>query len=439
MDVELNLGDIKQSSGQDAFAKIGAFAALIFCPVWIEGMQRGFDGAKIVFSTRSVLSGPLKADVFFLTPPIPVLKSQDPYIELLDFKSGEKSLRYWCGRMALFDVILERDAYQYQTWNAGDRDTRGFRQLLEKFLARFPKGAFSSEARSRLAQLPKVELRPKVGKFFKDCDDCPEMVEIPSGSYVMGSPIDEIDRTTRHDAEQRVVRIGRSFALGRTHVTRKQFADFVTASGHDTGDRCEIVIEGKGWTSMRGATWQSPGFVQTDSHSVVCVNRKDAEAYARWLSVKAGRTYHLPDEEQLEYAIRGGAVGARWWGEGSSADACNYANVRDHNGKSGIAHIHDCNDGFAHTSPVGSFAMNGFGLFDAIGNASQFAVGCASLGASVSKPPQGTQEGTECSHIWSLGGSWGAGPLYSRSAVRLKRNAEDRDFFTGFRIARTLP
>src|SRR5438445_13861518 len=69
---------------------------------------------------------------------------------------------------------------------------------------------------------------------FKECDVCPDMVVVPAGSFTMGSPNGERDRD-RNEGPQRVVTIGRSFAVGKFQLTVDQFAAFVTETGHDPG------------------------------------------------------------------------------------------------------------------------------------------------------------------------------------------------------------
>ena len=77
------------------------------------------------------------------------------------------------------------------------------------------------------------EYRP--GDTFRDCEGCPEMVVVPSGSYMMGSPWSEEDRTDDEGPVHRVT-IGKPFAVGVYEVTRGQWSAFVSETGYSTGD-----------------------------------------------------------------------------------------------------------------------------------------------------------------------------------------------------------
>ena len=103
---------------------------------------------------------------------------------------------------------------------------------------------------------------PESGRSFRDCADCPEMVVVPAGSFLMGSPEGEQGRF-KNEGPQHKVQIPRALVIGRTEVTRAQFARFVADSGHKTDGDCN---------------WKNPGFSQGDDHPVVCVNWHDANA-----------------------------------------------------------------------------------------------------------------------------------------------------------------
>jgi len=185
----------------------------------------------------------------------------------------------------------------------------------------------------------------------------------------MGSPAGEDGRQESEDPPRRVTLPG--FAIGRTEVTRGQYAAFVQETRHPPADRCWTNEAGK-YEERAGRDWRNPGFVQDDSHPVVCVSWDDAQAYVRWLSRKTGRAYRLPSEAQWEYAARSGSSTARHWGE-SPDRACEHANVADESLRPTRAlppnwPLHTCDDGHARTSPVARYAPNAFGLYDMIGN-----------------------------------------------------------------------
>ena len=101
------------------------------------------------------------------------------------------------------------------------------------------------------------------GKTFKDCVDCPEMVVVPAGSFMQGSPDAEREWFVKQGGDQKWadreiprhrVTIPAPFAVGKTTVTKGQFARFVRETGHDLGKACFIVdgSTGKWKTANRG-------------------------------------------------------------------------------------------------------------------------------------------------------------------------------------------
>ena len=102
------------------------------------------------------------------------------------------------------------------------------------------------------------------------------MVVVPAGSFIMGSPDDEPqwegDESPRHE-----VTIAHPFAVARHAVTRGQFDAFVSASGHKMTGGANIR-KGDDWNLDPKGSWRTPGFVQDESHPVVCINWDDAKA-----------------------------------------------------------------------------------------------------------------------------------------------------------------
>lgn len=174
-------------------------------------------------------------------------------------------------------------------------------------------------------------------RSFKDCSDCPEMVRVPAGTFIMGVPPGEDERENAPrqywgwSAPQHPVTIREGFAIGKFDITVEEFAAFVRDAGHSAGNSCwqprpVVALRKLEWQLLIGRNWEHPGFAQTTRHPVVCVSWDDAKAYVAWLSTKAKRPYRLPTEAEWEYAARAGSSTARFWGDGR-ADACRYANV----------------------------------------------------------------------------------------------------------------
>ena len=95
----------------------------------------------------------------------------------------------------------------------------------------------------------KRPLAARVGERFRDCAECPEMVVLPAGFFMMGSPPSEAGHG-RDEGEMRRVDIGQPFALGVHEVTRGEFGRFVDATGHVAGNSCHIYAR-MGWEGRR--------------------------------------------------------------------------------------------------------------------------------------------------------------------------------------------
>ena len=284
--------------------------------------------------------------------------------------------------------------------------------------------------------------RRRAGEVFRDCPSCPEMVVIPAGTFMMGSPASEEGRSDDEGPQHRVTL--RSFALGRLEVTRSEYAAFVTATDRGSGDGCS---EWTGqWTEHAERSWRTPGFAQGGGHPVVCVSWGDAQAYAAWLSGETGKSYRLPSESEWEYAARGGTMAARYWGAGSD-DQCGYANGADAAlTKSRFpwwsSAVVGCNDGAIGTALAGSYGTNDFGLFDVLGNVAEWVEDCwhDDYGGAPSDGRAWTVGGN-CGRRALRGGAWHGGfgsPRDLRSASRSWHRADDRAIHVGFRVARTL-
>ena len=271
---------------------------------------------------------------------------------------------------------------------------------------------------------------------FKDCAECPEMVLIPAGEFVMGSPESEEERQD-DEGPQHTVRIERPFALGKYEVTRGEFAAFVRETGHEAS-RCMYHTGGE-WKNG-SKDWRDPGYEQTDRDPVACVSWDDAKAYLGWLSRESRNAYRLASASEWEYAARAGTTTARFWGE--SADrACGYANVHDRSSKSENAFDwvhHGCDDGYAQTAPVGSFAANAFGVYDMLGNVLEWTEDCLNESYEGAPSDSSAWRSGECETRVLRGGSWYDLPGNVRAASRFWFGTRHRISGFGFRVARTL-
>jgi formylglycine-generating enzyme required for sulfatase activity len=299
-------------------------------------------------------------------------------------------------------------------------------------------------------EAPRAAQRPAPGAVFQDCAECPRMVVIPAGEFVMGSPAAEAERAV-DEGPQRQVTIAQPFALGRSEVTVAEFRRFVEESGYRTEAERDTRAQGcSGFIYADPAardpaqpftSWRSPGLAQAqaDPHPVLCVSWNDARAYTQWLTKKTGRRYRLPTESEWEYAARAGSAGARPWGE-DPAQACRFANVADQSRFQtwSFGQKHDCTDGHYFTAPAGGYAPNRFGLFDMLGNVWEWTEDCWNASYAGAPADGSAWLKGDCGQRILRGGSWSTVPRFARSAARHKNAADHRDNVTGFRVARAL-
>ncbi len=290
------------------------------------------------------------------------------------------------------------------------------------------------------------------GTVFRDCADCPEMVVVPPGRFQMGSPASDVGREP-DEGPVREVRIGYTLAVGKFEVTRREFGRFTAATGYRTEAERNVGAQGcGGWNGSKfdwvpGLNWRSPGFDQGEDHPVVCVSWNDAQAYLKWLNDSVpGRGYRLLSEAEWEYAARAGRGSSRYpWGVDVDArEQCAWANGADQTTKVQVSYaagwtVSNCSDGHAYTATVGRFRANAFGLHDLHGNVWEW-VQDVWRDSYAGAPSDGSAwvTGGDQSRRVLRGGSWGNTPLVLRSAYRVRNSPDDRDFITGFRIARTF-
>lgn len=258
---------------------------------------------------------------------------------------------------------------------------------------------------------------------FQDCPECPVMISLPPGQFLMGSPpaegLDEAPANVHYVIEdekpQVQVEIAYPFALGKYEVTFEEFDACVDAGG------CSHTPEDGGWG--RG------------HQPVIYVNRGDAEEYVAWLRESTGRPYRLPSESEWEYAARAGTTTARYWGEqiGEGNAACD-----------------GCGGEWDNRSPapIGSFAPNPFGLYDMLGNVREWTADCWNPDLTATpqdgSPNAGLPEhwvDGECRWPVRRGGSWSTYAWAVRAAARGSWRPgpwSDREYGYGFRVALPL-
>jgi len=272
-----------------------------------------------------------------------------------------------------------------------------------------------------------VKAPVKAGDTFKDCRNCPEMVVIPAGSFMMGSPATETGH--RENEPQSRVTIARAFAVGKTEVTWDQWEACVRDRGCD-GLAIESALR------LKNDGTPNPDFV--DTRPVVGVSWYDAQAYVGWLNQKTGLddVYRLLSDAEWEYAARAGTTTAYPWG--NTLDH-NYGNFgKEEPGLGGKAEGRDV--WLDQTAPVASFPPNAFGLYDMHGNAFEWIEDCNEPDRAHQPPDGSANRQGSCRTRMFRSGSFVSNPYMHRSAKRTAPyppQTRGRNYLT-IRVAKTL-
>ncbi len=232
-----------------------------------------------------------------------------------------------------------------------------------------------------------------------------EMVFVPAGEFMMGSPAAELKRD-RNEGPLHRVRITKPFYIGKFAITQRQW---------------EALGE-KNWSRWRfvGDCRQSP---------VEWVSWDDAQRFLKKLNerVKGKGTFTLPTEAEWEYACRAGTSSPFHVGETITAEQANFNGYYAY-GKGARGVYRET------TVKSGSFKPNAFGLYDMHGNVFEWCQDWYAFDyykGMVTDDPQGPAKGDE---RVLRGGSWTNGPANCRSAARVKFKQDGRDIFLGFRV-----
>lgn len=227
--------------------------------------------------------------------------------------------------------------------------------------------------------------------IVKDCADCPEMVVIPAGSFVMGS-----DKSS-DEQPPHLVNL-RSFLMGKTEVTQEQW-EAVMGNNPSRNIGPMLPVENLSWDNV--------------------------QQFVAKLNKRTGQKYRLPIEAEWEYAARAGTT-TDWSFGNDESKLGNYAWYHRNSGQ--------------WTQPVGQKLPNGFGLYDMYGNVSEWTQDCFHfkyLGA----PNDGRAWNDSCDGDFKIfrGGSSSENRMqYLRSASRDSPNPLIRTYNVGFRLARDL-
>jgi formylglycine-generating enzyme required for sulfatase activity len=290
------------------------------------------------------------------------------------------------------------------------KDSRDMKDL-QAYLNKFPKGLFAEVAGNRIkaieqsgtpqavavAQLSNRPILAQPGATFKDCDDCPEMVVIPAGTFLMGSKPDpsasfqpQLDEQPQHGVSIR------SFSIGKFEVTKEQWYAVMGTPPNVFG-RLTLPVEQVSWD--------------------------DAQVFVRKLSQKTGKQYRLPSEAEWEYAARAGSQTVFSFG--------------DDEGQLGRYGWFAFNSG-NQTHPVGEKLPNSFGLHDIHGNVGEWTQDCWSSNYSRAPNDGSAWTSGNCYSRIYRGGSYNYSAYKIHVAMRHLNDTAFRSPSVGLRIARNL-
>lgn len=245
----------------------------------------------------------------------------------------------------------------------------------------------------------------KPGRVFRDCPECPALVVIPAGVYVMG-----LNGRKKTQKPAHRVNISKPFALGRFETKFSEWQACIDDGG------CQRSPDDHKWGRK--------------SRPVINVTYYDAQEYLSWISKKTGKTYRLASEAEWEYAHRGGTTTEWWWGDKVGK---NKANCKDCKSKwsDGGTRPHG-------SAPVGSFPPNPFGLYDTTANVFEWVKDCwnkTHKGAPLNGSAR--MEGN-CRYRVIRGGSFYYYSKVGKSAYRAKNPPNVKSYWLGFRVLREI-
>jgi sulfatase modifying factor 1 len=224
-----------------------------------------------------------------------------------------------------------------------------------------------------------------------------EFVDIPGGTFIMGSPVKELGR--KEDEFQHKVTIS-SFKMSKYTVTVAQYNQYCKATG-------------------KGMKWYGP--YGNDKNSVTQVTWNDAQAFAEWMGCR------LPTEAEFEYAARANTTTPFYTGDCLTTDQANFNCDEPYS---------NCGKGITRNKPipVGSFAPNAFGLYDMHGNMLEWCsdwYGEYIIGDTLN--PKGPETG---GMKVARGGGWFEPARVNRSACRISISLVNKGAGISFRIVK---
>ena len=239
------------------------------------------------------------------------------------------------------------------------------------------------------------------GQVVRDCTDCPEVIAVSAGSYLMKSVINPADPPKN-------IAIDHDFAIGRNAITFDDWDKCVSDGA------CAAITNDAGWG--RG------------NRPLIFVSFDDVTSqYLPWLSKVTGHIYRLPSKDEWQYAALGGQGSATKSTNqiaGASQDCFNASGPQAAN----------CADTYDGTSPVGSFAANMLGLNDMKGNVWAWSGDCWQ---PFTNTPSAKSDACEMRVL--LGGAWSTNRSDVAADFSGWEKSSKKANSIGFRVVRNLP
>jgi formylglycine-generating enzyme required for sulfatase activity len=247
-----------------------------------------------------------------------------------------------------------------------------------------------------------------------------EMVLIPGGEFVMGSPADETKRN-EDEGPQHLVKIA-PFWMGKHEVTWDEYDQFAFSLDlKKKRDGVDPASQPESEKKADAVTRPTPPYADETfgfgrkGQPVICITHHAAMEYTRWLSAKTGKTYRLPTEAEWEYACRAGTKSPYSYGD-DPAQLGDYAWYVENSEK---------------PQPIGKKKPNPWGLHDIHGNVAEWCLDhyvpdFYKSFAATNTPAVGPvvlPDAKEYPYV-ARGGSWDDDPDRLRSAARKGSNPE---------------
>jgi formylglycine-generating enzyme required for sulfatase activity len=261
---------------------------------------------------------------------------------------------------------------------------------------------------------PSISAEPhrSVRESFQDCADCPVMLAVPAGRFLMGARYARF-QSDQSEVPQHEVTFSQPFAASETAVTFDQW------------DAC---VADRGCAGYRPS---DNGWGRGD-RPVINVSWYDVKAYTAWLSEKTGKQYRLLTEAEFEYMARAGTDTPYWWGHSVTPEKANFNDATAHAGAMTPEAYRQ------KTMPVRSFSPNPWGFYEVHGNVDVWVEDCAISNYKGAPADGSAATSGDCGKRVVRGGSWASFPSYLRSSYRVWVAPGSRQAYRGFRVARTL-